>query len=80
MDLLMDSYNQTKRNRISTTPFLDLTIPSIYDKTLCPEGYYIMNCFMQYTPYHPNNGGEVTPISHDEIRRVFLSQINEYLE
>lgn len=36
MDLLMDSYNQTKRNRISLTPFMDLTIPSVYDRTLCP--------------------------------------------
>ncbi|XP_031472746.1 uncharacterized protein LOC116245227 [Nymphaea colorata] len=61
MDLLMDAYNQTKRNRISLTPFMDLTIPS-------------------YTPYHPNNGELVTPISHDEIKRVFLEQINEYLE
>jgi len=44
---------------------MDITIPSIFDKTLAPQGYYIMNCFMQYTPYHPNNGDEATPISHD---------------
>lgn len=76
MDLLMDSYNQTKRNRISLTPFMDFTIPSIYDPTLCPPGYHIMNCFMQYTPYHPNSGEATTPISHDEIRKVFFEQIN----
>jgi len=80
MQLLMDSYNQTKKNRISTTPFLDLTIPSVYDKTLCPPDYHIMNCFMQYTPYHPNSGEEVSPISHQLIKDTFLQQINEYLE
>ena len=80
MDLLMDAYNQTKRNRISLTPFMDLTIPSVYDDTLCPKGYHIMNCFMQYTPYHPNNGEVVTPISHEQIRKVFLEQIGQYLE
>lgn len=68
----MDAYNQTKRNRISLTPFMDLTIPSVYDNTLCPKDYHIMNCFMQYTPYHPNNGEVVTPISHEAIRKVFL--------
>jgi hypothetical protein len=35
---------------------------------------------MQYTPYHPNNGGEVTPIQHDLIRQTFLREINQYLE
>jgi phytoene dehydrogenase-like protein len=36
MDQLTEAYQQTKKNRISLTPFMDLTIPSIYDKTLCP--------------------------------------------
>ena len=56
MDILTQAYHQTKKHRISNIPFMDLTIPSVYDKTLCPPGYHIMNCFMQYTPYHPNNG------------------------
>jgi phytoene dehydrogenase-like protein len=80
MDLLMDAYNQTKRHRMSLTPFMDLTIPSVYDRTLCPEGYHIMNCFMQYTPYHPNSAHPLAPIPHEDIKRVFLEQINDYLE
>ncbi len=68
MQGLMDAYEQTKTSRISSTPFMDLTIPSVYDNTLCPPGYHIMNCFMQYTPYHPNNGQPATPISHDLIK------------
>ena len=79
MDMLMDAYNQTKRQRISKTPFMDLTIPSVYDSTLCPKGYHIMNCLMQYTPYHPNNADPVSPIPHEDIKRVFLEQTNEYL-
>ncbi len=49
-------------------PFMDITIPSIYDKTLCPEGYYIMNCLLQYTPYIPNNGDPAKPISHNLLK------------
>jgi len=59
---------------------MDITIPSIFDKTLAPQGYYIMNCFMQYTPYHPNNGDEAVPILHDEIKRTFFNEINQYLD
>lgn len=77
---LKKAFKQTLKNRISLNPFMDITIPSIFDKSLAPEGYYIMNVLMQYTPYHPNDGSEATPISHSDIKRIFFSQINEYLE
>jgi phytoene dehydrogenase-like protein len=68
MDKLITAYKQTKKSRMSFNPFIDITIPSIYDKTLCPEGYHIMNCFMQYTPYHPNNGDDPSPIPHSLVK------------
>ena len=73
MQTLVDAYDQTKTHRMSQTPSMDLTIPSIYDNTLCPEGYHIMNCFMQYTPYHPNNNTATTPIPHEDIKKAFLT-------
>lgn len=76
MQSLKNAFNQTKTSRISSNPFLDLTIPSVLDKTLCPEGYHIMNCFMQYTPYHPNGGGDSKPISHNLIKEIFLAEVN----
>lgn len=82
MGQLKLAYDQTLTSRMSMDPFMDITIPSIFDKTLCPEGYHIMNCFLQYTPYHPNNpfikGSDRIP--HSLIKEVFLTQINEYLE
>ena len=39
-----------------------------------------MNCLMQYTPYHPNSGDPATPISHDDIKRAFFNEINQYLD
>ena len=71
-DNLKRAYNETKRHRISQTPFMDITIPSIFDRTLCPDGYHIMNCFLQYTPYIPNNGEKVSEISHDDVKARFL--------
>ena len=75
MNQLKQAFDETKKHRISQSPFMDITIPSIFDKTLCPEGYYIMNCFLQYTPYIPNNGDAPSPIPHSEIKQVFLDNI-----
>jgi hypothetical protein len=36
LDGLKKSFKQTLQNRISLDPFLDITIPSIFDKTLAP--------------------------------------------
>ena len=82
MDQLKLAYEQTRTSRLSMNPFMDITIPSIFDKTLCPDGYFIMNCFLQYTPYHPNNPFiKGSPrMSHSLIKEIFLTQINEYLE
>ena len=62
---------------------MDITIPSIFDKTMCPEGFHIMNCFLQYTPYHPNMPQSIAkpgPIPHSLIKDIFLKEINQYLE
>lgn len=56
---------------MSMNPFMDITIPSIFDKTMCPEGYYIMNCFLQYTPYHSNMPKLIAKegrIPHEQIK------------
>ena len=80
LNSLKSSFNETRKHRISPSPFMDVTIPSTLDKTICPPGYHIMNVLMQYTPYHPNTGESVTEISHEEIKSSFLNTINSYLE
>ena len=56
---------------MSVNPFMDITIPSIFDKTMCPEGYYIMNWLLQYTPYHSNMPKLIAKegrIPHEQIK------------
>jgi phytoene dehydrogenase-like protein len=71
MDQLKTAFEQTMTERMSLNPFMDITIPSIFDKTMCPEGYFIMNCLLQYTPYHPNIPKALAkpgPIPHSMIK------------
>ena len=32
-------------------PFSDGVIPTVFDRTLCPEGYHIMSLFTQWVPH-----------------------------
>lgn len=83
LDSLKECFDQTKSNRISNSPFIDLTIPSVMDRTLCPEGYFIMNALMQYTPYHSNmhkKHDKKHEIKHSMVREAFLDTVNEYLD
>jgi phytoene dehydrogenase-like protein len=32
-------------------PFADICIPSVFDKTLAPEGKHVMSCFTQWVPH-----------------------------
>ena len=51
MEYLERAYDDAKYGRWSTDPFLDMTIPSIRDSSLAPEGKHVMSVTMQYAPY-----------------------------
>ena len=41
----------------SKEPILEITIPSVYDETLAPEGKHVMNIFVQPVPYRKSWSG-----------------------
>lgn len=51
MDTLEFAYDDAKYGRASRTPLIEMTIPSMLDKSLAPKGHYIVQLFVQYTPY-----------------------------
>ncbi|KAG2724820.1 hypothetical protein I3760_01G036200 [Carya illinoinensis] len=40
----------------SRRPIIEMTIPSVLDKTISPPGKHVINLFIQYTPYSPLDG------------------------
>ncbi|XP_022896300.1 pyridine nucleotide-disulfide oxidoreductase domain-containing protein 2-like isoform X2 [Olea europaea var. sylvestris] len=40
----------------SRRPIIEMTIPSVLDKTISPPGKHVINLFVQYTPYKPSDG------------------------
>jgi phytoene dehydrogenase-like protein len=51
IDYLERAFDAAKYGSFSPHPYLDVTIPSLTDPTLCPEGKHVMSIYMQYAPY-----------------------------
>ncbi len=45
------AWDDAKYGRPSQSPLIEMTIPTMYDRTLAPEGHHIMGIFLQYAPY-----------------------------
>jgi len=44
------AFQDAKQGRASARPFSDGVIPTVLDKTLCPEGMHVMSLFTQWCP------------------------------
>ena len=51
MDYIDRAWDEARAGRPSTNPFLELTIPTVYDPALAPPGKHLISVFVQYTPY-----------------------------
>ncbi|EPS67844.1 hypothetical protein M569_06929, partial [Genlisea aurea] len=60
----------------SRRPVIEMTIPSVLDKTISPPGKHVINLFIQYTPYKPSDGSWEDP----EYRKSFAERCFELIE
>jgi phytoene dehydrogenase-like protein len=51
LEYLERAYDEGKYGRFSSNPILDITIPTLLDPALAPDGQHIMSITMQYAPY-----------------------------
>lgn len=50
LDELDTAYSEAVAGHASTNPMVEMTIPSVLDKTLAPEGKHVASAFVQYAP------------------------------
>ncbi|HYM40888.1 MAG TPA: NAD(P)/FAD-dependent oxidoreductase [Thermoplasmata archaeon] len=46
------AYDDAKHGGVSSSPVLDVTVPTAVDASLAPAGKHIVSVLVQYTPYH----------------------------
>ena len=50
LDYLETAFQEARSGKAATAPFSDCEIPTVFDKTLAPEGKHIMSMFTQWVP------------------------------
>ena len=57
IDYLERAFDHSKYGEFSSQPYLDVTIPTVSDPSLAPEGKHVMSVYVQFAPYHLKDGG-----------------------
>ena len=68
------AWDDAKYGRPSQSPLLELTVPTLYDPTLAPEGKHIMGIFIQYAPY------TLRDATWDDLREAFAYRVFDLIE
>jgi phytoene dehydrogenase-like protein len=56
IDYLERAFDAAKYGEFSAEPYLDITIPSLGDPSLAPEGKHVMSIHVQFAPYELKEG------------------------
>ena len=50
------AYDSVKYNEYSSAPAIEITVPSLHDDSLAPEGKHVLSALVQYAPYELKGG------------------------
>jgi phytoene dehydrogenase-like protein len=56
IDYLERAFDSSKYGQFSPHPYLEVTLPSMTDRSLAPSGQHVMSVYMQYAPFKLANG------------------------
>jgi len=51
LDEIENAFQDAVRGRPAVAPFADICIPSVFDRSLAPDGAHVMSMFTQWVPY-----------------------------
>ncbi len=76
IDYLERAFDHSKYGEFSTSPYLDIAIPSLSDPSLAPSGKHVMSIHMQFAPYHLKHAD--WPQQRDSLRDIIIKTLAEY--
>jgi phytoene dehydrogenase-like protein len=74
MDYIEKAFNHAKYGEYSTAPAMDISIPTINDNSLAPEGKHVLSAIVQFAPYQLKDGWEGQQETFKELVIECLSQ------
>lgn len=76
LDYIEKAYDAAKYGQVSERPYLEVTIPSLTDPSLAPEGKHAMSVSVQYAPYKLR-GKEWDNAQRDALGDVVMKTLAE---
>ena len=76
IDYLERAFDAAKYGEFSSAPYMDITIPSLSDPSLTPNGAHVMSIHVQFAPYKLKDGDWST--RRDEFGDAVISQLANY--
>jgi phytoene dehydrogenase-like protein len=56
IDYLERAFDASKYGEVSAAPYLDVTIPTLLDPSLAPEGKHVLSAYVQFAPFKLKEG------------------------
>ncbi|XP_073311414.1 uncharacterized protein [Primulina huaijiensis] len=78
MDEINSACQESMNGIPSRRPVIEMTIPSVLDKTISPPGKHVINLFIQYTPYTPADGSWEDPAYRKSFAERCFNLVDEY--
>jgi phytoene dehydrogenase-like protein len=79
IDYLERAYDEAKYGDFSTRPYINVVIPSLLDPSVAPAGKHIISMFVQYAPYHIEEGPEHWPEKREAFGDAVVDTLAEYV-
>jgi phytoene dehydrogenase-like protein len=76
IDYLERAFDAAKYGDYSAAPYLDITIPTLADPTLAPEGKHVLSIYVQFAPYHLKDGD--WPARREEFADTVIKTLSIY--
>jgi phytoene dehydrogenase-like protein len=75
MRYIEHAFNHSKYGECSERPVLEVTLPSLHDRSLAPNGHHVMSLNVAYLPYALEGGWEEQKTT---VAYRIISQLGEY--
>jgi phytoene dehydrogenase-like protein len=76
IDYLERAFDAAKYGDFSPSPYLDITIPTLTDTSLAPNGTHVMSIHAQFAPYKLKEGS--WDERREELGEVIVNTLSEY--
>jgi phytoene dehydrogenase-like protein len=77
LDYYRKAWDDALHGRITDSPVMSVQIPSVYDRTLVPNGGHVMSIWVQYAPVKPM-GGEWTDELAKQAGEMLIGTLEQY--